>query len=102
METAKTEEKEDRQQEFEFRYRTLIRVNEKGEPLDTAGEIESQQPGFHYSTLTEGSKPEEGESQQPEFRYRTFVSPKKQEQPQGTETKEGESDEPDFHYRTLN
>ena len=100
METAKTEEKEDRQQEFEFRYGTLVRVNEKGEPIN-AGAMESQQPGFYYRTLTEGPKPEEGESQQPEFRYRTFVSPKKKERPQDTETKEGESNEPEFHYRTL-
>jgi len=95
METAETKEK------YEFRYATLIRVNEKGESLDTVGTVESQQPGFHYRTMTEGPKPEEGESQQPEFRYRTFVSPKKKEQPQDTETKEDESHEPDFRYRTL-
>jgi len=101
METVETKEKEEKSQEYEFRYATLIRVNEKGEPLDTAGAVESQQPGFHYRTLTEGPKPEEGESQEPEFRYRTFVSPKKKEQPQDTDTKDGESNEPEFHYRTL-
>ena len=102
MATTEIREKEEKSEEYEFRYRTLIGVNEKGEPLDTAGEIESQQPGFHYRTLSEGPKPEEGQSQQPEFRYRTFVSPKKQEQPQDTGTKEGEPNEPEFHYRTLN
>ncbi len=101
MKAIETREKEDKPQEYEFRYRTLIGVNEKGEPLETAGEVESQQPGFHYGTLTEGAKPEEGTSQQPEFRYRTFVSPKKEGQPQATEAKEGEPEEPEFHYRTL-
>ncbi len=94
-------EKADEKEEYVFRYETLTRVNEKGEPLDTAGEVESQQPGFHYRTLTEGPKPEESEAQRSEFRYRTIVSPRKKEQPQDAEAKEGESDEPEFHYRTL-
>ena len=101
MEAVKTREKEDRSEEYDFRYRTLIKLNEKGEPLDAEG-AEWQQPGFHYGTLIEGeARQMAGESQQPGFRYRTLVSPKKKEQPQGTETKEGESNEPEFHYRTL-
>ena len=101
MEAVKTEEKEDKPQEYEFRYRTLIRVNEKGEPLDTEA-AEWQQPGFHYGTLIEGeARPMAGESEQPGFRYRTLVSPKKEGQAQDTEAKESEPQEPEFQYRTL-
>jgi hypothetical protein len=101
METVETKEKEKKPQEYELRYRTLIRVNEKGEHLNTEA-AEWQQPGFHYRTLIEGkARPMAGESQESGFRYRTLVSPKKEGQPQDTETKESGPQEPEFKYRTI-